>query len=196
MARASVFFGKKKDQNLTISRSLLDCKMCTTEVRNGRMLPCQHTFCYTCIDMKRSSCSSQFKCPSCRRSFPIEDIQMPNLKPNILLDAILEQKRNVRRKRFFSLRSTQNNHQKTRFYSVKERPTANATPSPRTITKTEQNLKPISSDEETKYEVNEDCFLNTPRDLYYTSSEDSRYSDKGDSSSTGAYTDTEDSYYF
>ena len=67
------------------------------------------------------------------------------------------------------MRSRQNNHQKTRFYSVKERPTANPTPSTWTGNKTEQTLKPISSDEEGKYEVNEDCFLNTPRDLYYTS---------------------------
>ncbi|ELU13192.1 hypothetical protein CAPTEDRAFT_94102, partial [Capitella teleta] len=68
--------------------SLVTCDICTEVFRQPKVLPCQHTFCFECLQKFCENCNkhriyriTSFPCPSCRKliHLPAGGIQqLPN----------------------------------------------------------------------------------------------------------------------
>ncbi|WAQ95024.1 TRIM3-like protein [Mya arenaria] len=62
---------------------LLQCSICFNVYKVPRMLPCQHTFCETCLHTyitksdNLTEASKEFPCPLCRESIPIPQADKP-----------------------------------------------------------------------------------------------------------------------
>lgn len=56
---------------------LLQCPLCTKPLdASAKVLPCQHTFCKTCLQQHEASVPQQMCCPECRAAVPgpVEDL--------------------------------------------------------------------------------------------------------------------------
>ncbi|XP_026186515.1 E3 ubiquitin-protein ligase SH3RF2 isoform X2 [Mastacembelus armatus] len=68
--------------------ALLECPLCLEQLDvSAKVLPCQHTFCMTCLQ-RQEAAQSQLFCPECRAPFP--DRTVEELPANLLLVQILE----------------------------------------------------------------------------------------------------------
>lgn len=80
----------------TIENTEVECAICAKSwVENDpRMLPCQHTFCYHCLDeLQENSLSTNIiKCPSCRVQYPRPDEGTSGFPKNRLATALEENK--------------------------------------------------------------------------------------------------------
>ncbi|XP_059095249.1 E3 ubiquitin-protein ligase SH3RF3-like [Tigriopus californicus] len=67
---------------------LLECSVCLDTLgRNHKVLPCQHTFCTSCLtDVYRKN-PQNFLCPECRTPCPVSLERLPS---NVILNRILE----------------------------------------------------------------------------------------------------------
>lgn len=68
--------------------ALLECPLCLEKLDvSARVLPCQHTFCKSCLQRQEAS-HPQLLCPECRA--PVLARTVEELPPNILLVRLLE----------------------------------------------------------------------------------------------------------
>nr|XP_020474942.1 putative E3 ubiquitin-protein ligase SH3RF2 [Monopterus albus] len=68
--------------------ALLECPLCLEQLDvSAKVLPCQHTFCLTCLQ-KQEAASSQLFCPECGTFIPVRTVE--ELPANLLLVQILE----------------------------------------------------------------------------------------------------------
>ncbi|XP_041077207.1 E3 ubiquitin/ISG15 ligase TRIM25-like isoform X2 [Polyodon spathula] len=65
----------------------LKCPICQDLINNPVTIPCGHNFCMKCINRYlRSTLSSSYSCPHCRKSFS----KLPSLHPNTMLRSMIE----------------------------------------------------------------------------------------------------------
>lgn len=68
--------------------ALLECSLCLEPLDvSAKVLPCQHTFCMTCLQ-RQEAAQSQLLCPECRTPVPVRTVE--ELPANLLLVQILE----------------------------------------------------------------------------------------------------------
>ncbi|XP_029917816.1 E3 ubiquitin-protein ligase SH3RF2 [Myripristis murdjan] len=68
---------------------LLECPLCFGQLdESAKVLPCQHTFCKSCLQRHEAS-HSQLLCPECRT--PVPDRSVEELPANLLLVRLLEE---------------------------------------------------------------------------------------------------------
>lgn len=68
--------------------ALLECPMCCQQLDvSAKVLPCQHTFCMSCLQ-KQETANSQLLCPECRAPVPARTVE--ELPANHLLVRLLE----------------------------------------------------------------------------------------------------------
>ncbi|AWP12227.1 putative E3 ubiquitin-protein ligase SH3RF2 [Scophthalmus maximus] len=68
--------------------TLLECPLCSEQLDvSAKVLPCQHTFCATCLQ-KQETAHSQLLCPECRAPVPARTVE--ELPANLLLVRLLE----------------------------------------------------------------------------------------------------------
>lgn len=68
--------------------ALLECPLCLEQLDvSAKVLPCQHTFCMTCLQ-RQEAAHSQLLCPECRTPVPVRTVG--ELPANLLLVQILE----------------------------------------------------------------------------------------------------------
>lgn len=67
---------------------LLECPLCSEQLdMSAKVLPCQHTFCLSCLQ-KQEAAHSQLLCPECRTPVPARTVE--ELPANLLLVRLLE----------------------------------------------------------------------------------------------------------
>lgn len=67
---------------------LLECPLCSEQLDvSAKVLPCQHTFCLSCLQ-KQEAAHSQLLCPECRAPIPARTVE--ELPANLLLVRLLE----------------------------------------------------------------------------------------------------------
>ena len=73
-------------------QSMLQCPVCQEELRQPRVLPCQHTFCCTCLDqyVRHQTKTAHLPCPVCRNNFSIPNGGVYNLPKNIFVNNLLD----------------------------------------------------------------------------------------------------------
>ncbi|KAI3351835.1 hypothetical protein L3Q82_020677, partial [Scortum barcoo] len=68
--------------------ALLKCPLCFEQLDvSAKVLPCQHTFCVSCLQ-RQEAAHSQLLCPECRAPVPVRSVQ--ELPVNVLLVRLLE----------------------------------------------------------------------------------------------------------
>ncbi len=68
--------------------ALLECPLCFEPLDvSAKVLPCQHTFCMSCLQ-KQEATHSQLLCPECRAPVPARTVE--DLPANLLLVRLLE----------------------------------------------------------------------------------------------------------
>lgn len=68
--------------------ALLECPLCSEQLdMSAKVLPCQHTFCLSCLQ-KQEAAHSRLLCPECRASVPARTVE--ELPANLLLVRLLE----------------------------------------------------------------------------------------------------------
>lgn len=68
--------------------ALLECPLCFEQLDvSAKVLPCQHTFCVSCL-LRQEAAHSQLLCPECRAPVPAKTVE--ELPPNLLLVRLLE----------------------------------------------------------------------------------------------------------
>lgn len=68
--------------------ALLECPLCYQQLdSSAKVLPCQHTFCASCLQREEAA-HSQLLCPECRAPVPGRTVE--ELPPNLLLVRLLE----------------------------------------------------------------------------------------------------------
>lgn len=68
--------------------ALLECPLCFEQLDvTAKVLPCQHTFCMSCLQRQETS-DSQLLCPECRAPVPARTVE--ELPANLLLVRLLE----------------------------------------------------------------------------------------------------------
>lgn len=68
--------------------ALLECPLCCQQLDvSAKVLPCQHTFCMSCLQ-KQEAANSQLLCPECRAPVPARTVE--ELPANHLLVRLLE----------------------------------------------------------------------------------------------------------
>lgn len=68
--------------------ALLECPLCLEQLdTSAKVLPCQHTFCLSCLQRQEAT-HSQLFCPECRAPFPARTVE--DLPANLLLVRLLE----------------------------------------------------------------------------------------------------------
>ncbi|KAF6731332.1 putative E3 ubiquitin-protein ligase SH3RF2 [Oryzias melastigma] len=76
-----------KMEQLTLS-ALLKCPLCLEQLdASAKVLPCQHTFCVTCL-RRQEAVHAQLLCPECRTPVPVKTVQ--ELPENLLLVQLLQ----------------------------------------------------------------------------------------------------------
>ncbi|XP_066269717.1 E3 ubiquitin-protein ligase TRIM63-like [Branchiostoma lanceolatum] len=76
----------------------LSCPVCKNQLSQPKALPCQHTFCFSCLqELARLAKNGQFHCPQCRKivDIPAEGVQA--FPTNFLVANILEKFREKKR---------------------------------------------------------------------------------------------------
>ncbi|XP_037635226.1 E3 ubiquitin-protein ligase SH3RF1 isoform X2 [Sebastes umbrosus] len=80
--------GPFKMEELSLS-ALLECPLCFEPLDvSAKVLPCQHTFCKSCLQQRHQAAHSQLLCPECRA--PVSARTVEELPTNILLVRLLE----------------------------------------------------------------------------------------------------------
>uniref|UniRef100_A0A0K0DD24 RING-type domain-containing protein n=1 Tax=Angiostrongylus cantonensis TaxID=6313 RepID=A0A0K0DD24_ANGCA len=69
---------------------LLTCPICLDRYKQPRLLPCQHTFCYPCLESYADSLHRTLKCPECRAEHTIPYDGVKAFQPNYTLTGFLE----------------------------------------------------------------------------------------------------------
>lgn len=65
---------------------LTQCSICLDTFTQPKMLPCQHTFCHSClVDMTRTGSERNITCPQCRKVHPLPANGVSDFSNNILL---------------------------------------------------------------------------------------------------------------
>lgn len=68
--------------------ALLECPLCLEPLdASAKVLPCQHTFCMSCLQ-RQETAHSQLLCPECRTPVPARTVE--ELPANLLLVRLLE----------------------------------------------------------------------------------------------------------
>ena len=76
-----------------VSDEFTKCSLCFDTFDEPKLLPCQHTFCVSCLQSYTSSQTSYsevFPCPLCKAETKIPGGNVTNFKRNLLLQQILE----------------------------------------------------------------------------------------------------------
>ena len=71
----------------TSAEELTSCIVCFEPFRNPQLLPCQHTFCKSCIHEIANA--ETIKCPKCSKESMTADVQ-PDFRLGVFLDALAE----------------------------------------------------------------------------------------------------------
>ena len=80
------------ERNLEIKKNMLKCCICKEEKKLSRVLPCQHSFCFECLELRlqsHSDCKS-FSCPVCRVVCALTEIN--KIPYNLFVDKLIESK--------------------------------------------------------------------------------------------------------
>ncbi|XP_070692981.1 E3 ubiquitin-protein ligase SH3RF2 [Pempheris klunzingeri] len=79
--------GPSKMEELSLV-ALLECPLCSRQLDgSAKVLPCQHTFCMSCLQ-RLEAAHSQLLCPECRAPVPVRTVE--ELPANLLLVRLLE----------------------------------------------------------------------------------------------------------
>lgn len=80
--------GPCKTETLALT-ALLECPLCLEQLdTSARVLPCQHTFCLTCLQRQEEAAHSQLLCPECGTPALVRTAE--ELPENLLLVRLLE----------------------------------------------------------------------------------------------------------
>ncbi|XP_017279538.1 E3 ubiquitin-protein ligase SH3RF2 isoform X2 [Kryptolebias marmoratus] len=80
--------GPFKMEDLTLT-ALLECPLCSEQLSaSAKVLPCQHTFCVSCLQRQEEAAPSQLLCPECGAPVPVRTVDA--LPENLLLVRLLE----------------------------------------------------------------------------------------------------------
>ncbi|XP_059202839.1 E3 ubiquitin-protein ligase SH3RF2 [Centropristis striata] len=80
--------GSFKMEELALS-DLLECPLCFEPLdASAKVLPCQHTFCMSCLQRQGAAHSQMLHCPECRTPVPFRTVE--ELPQNLLLVRLLE----------------------------------------------------------------------------------------------------------
>ncbi|KAL6726832.1 hypothetical protein Aduo_008763 [Ancylostoma duodenale] len=69
---------------------LLTCPICLDRYKQPKLLPCQHTFCYPCLESCADSLHRTLKCPECRAEHSIPYDGVKAFQTNYTLTGFLE----------------------------------------------------------------------------------------------------------
>ncbi|CAB3401438.1 unnamed protein product [Caenorhabditis bovis] len=69
---------------------LLTCPICLDRYKQPKLLPCQHTFCYPCLESCADTLHRTLKCPECRAEHNIPYDGVKSFQPNYTLTGFLE----------------------------------------------------------------------------------------------------------
>ncbi|CAD6188315.1 unnamed protein product [Caenorhabditis auriculariae] len=69
---------------------LLTCPICLDRYKQPKLLPCQHSFCYPCLESCADSLHRSLKCPECRAEHNIPYDGVKAFQPNYTLTGFLE----------------------------------------------------------------------------------------------------------
>ncbi|CAI2348467.1 unnamed protein product [Caenorhabditis sp. 36 PRJEB53466] len=69
---------------------LLTCPICLDRYKQPKLLPCQHTFCYPCLESCADTLHRTLKCPECRAEHNIPYDGVKAFQPNYTLTGFLE----------------------------------------------------------------------------------------------------------
>ncbi|PNF25479.1 hypothetical protein B7P43_G05998 [Cryptotermes secundus] len=78
--------------SMGIMNDLLECKLCNKRLRRPKMLPCQHTYCLSCLQGLVQPTSKAVDCPDCGLQVPLRTTGpdgVVELPPNLYLDSLL-----------------------------------------------------------------------------------------------------------
>lgn len=68
---------------------LLECPLCLEQLdASAKVLPCQHTFCVSCLQRQEEASRSQLLCPECGTPVQVRTVQ--ELPENLMLVRLLE----------------------------------------------------------------------------------------------------------
>lgn len=68
---------------------LLECPLCLEPLdASAKVLPCQHTFCVSCLQRQEEASRSQLLCPQCGTPVQVRTVQ--ELPENVMLVRLLE----------------------------------------------------------------------------------------------------------
>ncbi|XP_033113510.1 RING finger protein nhl-1-like [Anneissia japonica] len=72
-----------------LEENVLECPLCLNRLKDPKALPCQHAFCFLCLQdwVNKKGVSI---CPTCLQSFHIPDGGLHKLPPNIFINNLLE----------------------------------------------------------------------------------------------------------
>ena len=81
-------------KELSVVKELYDmteCSICTELFTDPRVLPCQHTFCFTCLVNygKDRQPGNRVPCPLCRKMFTIPDDGLSGMQKSFLMEKLL-----------------------------------------------------------------------------------------------------------
>ena len=73
-------------------RDALECRICTEEFRDPRMLPCKHTFCLECLERtcRDKQPGENIPCPFCRVEFQLPDDGIKGIPTNLFMEKVVE----------------------------------------------------------------------------------------------------------
>ena len=73
-------------------KKALECRICSEEFRDPRMLPCLHTFCLECLEKSGhgKQPGENIPCPFCRKQFQMPDDGIKGIPRNLFLEKLVE----------------------------------------------------------------------------------------------------------
>ena len=71
---------------------MLECSICTEELKNPRVLPCIHTFCLKCLENtgRSNRPGDNLICPLCRRDFKVPDTGIVGFQKNFFIEKLID----------------------------------------------------------------------------------------------------------
>ncbi|XP_028394723.1 tripartite motif-containing protein 45-like [Dendronephthya gigantea] len=68
----------------------LTCSVCLNQLKDPKVLPCLHSYCYACIvNLAKSTKSSTFNCPDCRLEVKVDENTISSLPTNFFINNLL-----------------------------------------------------------------------------------------------------------
>lgn len=73
-----------------LDRQFLQCALCIDRLQKPKLLPCQHTFCQSCLELWVTQNGGTLSCPFCRNQYSLTQRGVAGLPDNFFVNSIIE----------------------------------------------------------------------------------------------------------